>query len=320
MRKVFYDLLNFKDKEYVDKIDNHEILGASQQIDIISKILVNMVNENENLEVNKLLNAIDSLLNYYLNSRGNASRAFINSIREIGKNITEDITNYGDLKNIVEDSVQNYKERTDKNLEAILSYSNNELSVYDDIFLFDFSSTVEKAILSLIENHDKVFNIYIAESSAIGGGQPYLSLQNRKNLKLSFFPDAASLYYLRKCQCCLMGAETFYANGSGFNTIGSDMIGHLCRVTGTKLYFITPMNKLDERRNVGIRKEIVYLDYSTKYQKSDHLSHDTETTIPELIDVEPSNIYAYITEFGIIPTDSMYMVSSEYLKNIGGNQ
>lgn len=115
-----------------------------------------------------------------------------------------------------------------------------------------------------------------------------------------------------------MGAETFYPDGTGFNTIGSDIMGHLCKKFDKKLYFLTPMNKLDERRNVGIRKETVSIDYKDKYKNSDILDDSIYTIIPELIGVEPENIFAYITEFGVIPSNNMYLISREYMSRLGG--
>ncbi len=227
-------------------------------------------------------------------------------------------TNYDDLKSLISKNIEEFNLSSGDNLKKILEYSCNELSAYTDIFLFDYSSTVEKAISYLSDKSDSNINVYISESSAIDGGSPFLKLNNKDNLKIHFFPDSAALHFLKKSQCCLMGAETFYPNGTGFNTIGSDIMGYLCKKFDIKLYFITPMNKLDERRNLGIRKESVYIDYKEKYKNSNLLDDSVFTSIPELIGVEPDNIFAYITEFGVIPTNSMYLLSKEYISRLGG--
>lgn len=318
MDKVFYKYLSTNDQNLVDKIDNHEILGASQQIDIISQIMINVVEENEDLDVDTLLELIDNIKRYYLNSRGNASRAFVNNIKVITKGLRESTTDYKALKEKLSKNIKEYKDGSEQALSKILEYSFNELSVYDDIFLFDYSSTIERVITNLSEKNSKTFNLYISESSAIDGGRPYLQLAEKKNINIKFFPDAAAYYYLKKSQCCLMGAETFYSNGMGFNTIGSDLVGCLSSVCNTKLYFITMMNKLDERRNLGIRKERVSLQYSEKYKNSDKLPTNIDTDIPELIGVPPENIYAYITEYGVVPAGNIYLVSRNYLESIGG--
>lgn len=318
MENLFFNYLNENDKIKVYKIDNHEILGASQQIEIISNIMLNLVDENFDLNCTKLVEVINSFVNHFIESRGNASRAFINSLRELTRNVNNDVDNYEDLKRLISNNIKEFKLSAKKNLKKILEYSNNELSAYTDIFLYDYSSTVEKAVLYISEENDRNINIYISESSAIDGGSPFLKLNDKKNLKIHFFPDSAALYFLKKSQCCLMGAETFYPDGTGFNTVGSDIMGHLCKIFDKKLYFLTPMNKLDERRNVGIRKEIVSIDYKDKYKNNDILDESIFTIIPELIGVNPDNIYAYITEFGVIPTNSMYLISREYMTRLGG--
>ena len=316
MDNLFYNYLNDNDKIKVNKIDNHEILGASQQIEIISDIMLNLVSENHDLDCIELVDIINDFVNYFINSRGNASRAFINSLRELTKNVNKNITNYDNLKSLISKNIEEFNLSSGDNLKKILEYSCNELSAYTDIFLFDYSSTVEKAISYLSDKSDSNINVYISESSAIDGGSPFLKLNNKDNLKIHFFPDSAALHFLKKSQCCLMGAETFYPNGTGFNTIGSDIMGYLCKKFDIKLYFITPMNKLDERRNLGIRKESVYIDYKEKYKNSNLLDDSVFTSIPELIGVEPDNIFAYITEFGVIPTNSMYLLSKEYISRL----
>lgn len=315
MDKVFYEYLNNNDKELVDQIDNHEILGASKQIELISGIMLRLVQENMHLETSKLINIINNCKNYFIETRGNASRAFVNSLKELTPKLLHEIDNNNQLLHLFEESITIFKDNANKNLERILEFANNELSVYDDIFLYDYSSTVEKTIKFLCNNNDKRYNIYIAESAAIDGGKPYLNLTKEDNLNVYFFPDASIQYFLEKADCCLMGAETFYSNGTGFNTIGSEIIGSLSNLLNKKLYFITPMNKLDERRDIGIRKEIVYIEYKNK--DLEPFEEKVDSIIPELVGVKPENIHAYITEYGVIPTNNLYLVSKQYLENIG---
>lgn len=156
MKNVFYNYLNENDKIKVNKIENHEILGASQQIEIISDIMLNLVDENLDLNCTDLVEVINSFVNYFIESRGNASRAFINSLRELTKNLDNDIDKYDDLKKLILNNIKEFKLSTGENLEKILEYSNNELSLYTDIFLYDYSSTVEKAILYISKKNKKI--------------------------------------------------------------------------------------------------------------------------------------------------------------------
>lgn len=320
LEKKIYELLSEKNKMVFNQIENHELLGAGNHLKVIGDMLIDIseCSVQKNIPIDTAIHYVLELANYYIDSRGAASRAVYNGIREMIMNITNsNIQDTLTLKNSIFRNVEVYRRNAAVNLDNILSYSKNELYPYKDILLFDYSSTVEKAILSLAE-HEKELSVYIAESAAIDGGKPYFTLSEKENIKLHFFPDAALYYQMQKCDCVLMGAETFYADGTGFNTIGSDMVGVLCEYLNKPLYFITPLNKLDNRRTKGIRKEIVYVDYKEKYKNASELNDSFDTVIPELIDVDPKHIYAFISEEGVIPSGQMFSVSMAYDEKLGG--
>lgn len=315
----FFEYLDEKNKKLVIKINNHEILGASQHLDILSDMFIDIVEMNKELSVLELVNQINNMKDFYLKTRGSSSRAIVNGLARLLLNVNKELSSTEKLFEVLESNKKDFREENDKNMVKILEYSNNELKDSKNILLYDYSSTVEKAIKTLLENNTTIrYNIFIAESSAIDGGSPFLPLNKYKNAKLYFFPDATLAYYVAISDSCLMGAETFYADGTGFNTIGSDIVAILCEEYQVPLYFITPMNKLDIRRLQGIKKEPVTTDYKQKYKFSEKLESDVETVIPELVDVPRERIFAYITEHGIIPSDQLFIYSLEYSKALEG--
>lgn len=318
--KKIYELLSDQNQIIFHQIEQHELLGAGNHLKVIGDMLIDIADHSvaSNIPVDTAVQYVLEFANYYIKSRGAASRAVYNGIREMVIGI--DNVNIGDtaaLKMAICNNVGAFGQNTAVNLDKILAYTKNELRPYKHILLFDYSSTVEKSILALTENGEEL-SLYIAESAAIDGGRPYFKLSEEENITIHFFPDAAIYYQMQKCDCALMGAETFYGDGTGFNTIGSDMVGVLCEHLNKPLYFITPMNKLDNRRTQGIRKEIVHVDYKSKYKNATQLNDSFNTIIPELIGVDPKHIYAFISEEGVIPSGQMFGISRNYDEKLGG--
>lgn len=315
----FYEYLDDKNKGLVIKINNHEILGASQHLDILSDMFINIVERNKELPVPELVDQINDMKDFYLETRGSSSRAIVNGLAKLLLNVDEELSNSEKLLTVLESNKKDFSEENDKNMKKILEYSENELKDFKNILLYDYSSTVEKAINTILTNNSLTqYNIFIAESSAIDGGSPFLQLNKHENAKVHFFPDATLAHYISLSDSCLMGAETFYADGTGFNTIGSDIVAILCKEYQVPLYFVTPMNKLDSRRLQGIKKKPVTTDYRQKYKFSEKLEADVETVIPELVGVPTEGIYAYITEHGVIPSEQLFIYSLKYSKVLEG--
>ena len=320
IEQKIYELLSEQNQIVFNQIERHELLGAGNHLKVIGDMLIDIADHSveRNLSVDTAVNYVLEFANYYIKSRGAASRAVYNGIREMIVDINNlNIADTVSLKISIHNNVEEFRHNTAVNLDKILAYTKNELRPYKHILLFDYSSTVEKSILALAENGEEI-SLYIAESAAIDGGRPYFKLSEKVEITIHFFPDAAIYYQMQKCDCVLMGAETFYADGTGFNTIGSDMVGVLCEYLNKPLYFITPLNKLDNRRTKGIRKEIVHVDYKSKYKNASQLNDSFDTIIPELIGVDPKHIYAFISEEGVIPSGQMFSISMNYDGKLGG--
>ena len=188
------------------------------------------------------------------------------------------------------------------------------------IFVYDYSSTVEKFLRSLQKNN-KPYEIYIAESRVIDGGKPFVRACLESGYKIKFIPEASMMYYLKDCDGAFMGAETFYPDGTGFNTTGSDIVGLICDYYKIPLYFLTPLIKVDIRPLTGGRKNLVYKDLHEKLSYNWEKDLDTENinfVTPELLGVDPKFIRAFVTEKGVVPAGSMYELSVQYSKELRG--
>ena len=59
------------------------------------------------------------------------------------------------------------------------------------------------------------------------------------HLKVHFIADAAMLTVIRKIDAVLIGAETFYPDGSAFNTVGSDLLAEISDLYDVPYYVLT---------------------------------------------------------------------------------
>lgn len=310
-KKEFQYYLSEEMCEVFNAIENHKLLGASQQIIKIAEMFSDLIKQGKQKEIDffEIKKLVLECGEYYKRTRGAASRLIFNSITKILHGL-KDIDNSQLFQDHLNNNLLLYMKNNERAMNKVLEYGCNELKKYSNFMLFDYSSTVEKCIIQMAKTRS--VNLYVPESAAIDGGIPYLPLGELKNMNVFFFPDAAIYFSMKKCDCILMGAETFYPDGTGFNTIGSDMVAVLSKILNVPLYFITPLLKLDIRKRFGVDKEIITIDYKNKAKCGILDKVNASTIIPELIGVDPSNIYAYITEWGVIPSYAMFQTAIKY--------
>lgn len=306
-----------------EDIDEQKVLGASNHISMIGKMIESIANNGRenNKSVNEIISDIKLLASYFMKTRGEASQAVRNAILIMIKNI--ETYKKDSLDTAVEkiiNSKNDYIAYSDDATDKTIHYSIELIKNKRNILVYDYSSTVEKVLEGLGKNEQQ-YTIYIPESRIIDGGLPVVETCQDAGFKIKFFPDAALMYYLKDCDVALMGAETFYADGTGFNTTGSDLVGLVCSYYKIPLYFLTPLIKLDIRSIYGYQKKLKINDLTnkmTKYWPNKELTKDIDFNAPELLGVEPEHISGFVTEKGIIPSTQMFGVSKEFYKELGG--
>lgn len=299
-----------------DDIVEQRILGASTHIKMIGKMLIDIARDA--VEYDKDLEhtyyKINTVAQYFMDTRGEASQAISNAIY-LFIHDTED-KNLIELQKQLMYNYQTYVESQTKAIDKIVEFAGNLVEEMETLFLYDYSSTVDKFI-----EHIPPKNIFIAESSVINGGYPFIETAIEAKHHIKIIPDAAIIYYLKRSDAVFMGAETYYPDGTAFNTIGSDIVELGCQRYDKPLYILTPLIKVDTRPIIGKEKKLVFNDYRDKYENVNYKKIDLsqlDFMVPELIPVDNKVIEAFITEKGIIPSDQMYTISLTYYKEIGG--
>lgn len=307
-----------------DDIVEQRVLGASNHISMIGDMMeaIALEGKKEKWEMNKILEHIHIVTDFFIKTRGEASQAISNAILLM----TKDINQVSDLE--LEEAVDQiittkngYLAYNREATQKVIEYATKKLAPLKNILVYDYSSTVDK-LLKNLGGEDGRYTIYIPESRVINGGQPFVKTCQEAHHHIKFFPDAALMYYLKECDAALMGAETFFPDGTGFNTTGSDLVGLACHYYNVPLYFLTPLIKLDIRPIHGYKKDLVIVDVKerlTSYWNDKSLAEGIDFKTPELLGVRPDHIAGYITEKGIIPSGQMFQVSLDYYRELGGS-
>ena len=125
---------------------------------------------------------------------------------------------------------------------------------------------------------------------------------------MHFLADAAMLSVLDQVDMVFIGAETFYPDGTAFNTVGSDMLAELCALHHVPYYVLTPLLKGDVRATYGIYKEPLTSDLQERIAKDwdEDLKDHVDFISMELVAVKPELITGYICEKGIIKASDLF--------------
>lgn len=304
-------------QELFDDIVTQRVLGASAHIKMISQMIRDLCSTArvQNETTGSLNTKIHRLAEFFIKTRGEASQAITNAILIMTSGSDDQMGH--DIDTYIEfvlQKIDEFEQDNKSNLELINQYAQCVLSSMNSILLFDYSSTVGR----MIETCTHPVKIFIAESRALDGGKPYVSQALKGHHRVHFIPDAAIYFYLQRCDGVFIGAETYYIDGKVFNTVGAEMVASLCKVFNVPFYVLTTLIKVDMRSMYGFTKPPLVLDLREKFSLDlDHQINDQiEYSCPEVVEIPPQLITAFITEVGIVPPSAMFQLSTDYFKRI----
>lgn len=314
-------LLPESEQKLFDDIVYQRVLGASKHIQMIGQMFLALADKMEEKQgtAMQLQEELLRIARFFKSTRGEASRAISNAInimlREMGDlsacSIKEAALN-------VRRSVDYYAKQSKEDIFKAVGFGVEVAGKMNKILVFDYSSTVDTFICQLGKKRPGMV-IYIPESRTINGGYGFVSTALKAGMKVHFIPDSAIMYFLKSCDGAFFGAETLYADGTVFNTTGSDIVGLVCRTFNIPLYVLTPMIKLDIRPVYGYQRELVANDLRGRMALAgveDEELDRVDFICPELLPVGPEYIKGVITEFGIIPAGAVYPLALNYDKNL----
>lgn len=308
------NLLPPKQRGAFDDITSQRVLGASRHIEMIGEMFTAIAKAAADSET--ACQSIADAAAYFKETRGQASQAVTNAINLMTSGLSGVIHKpIEEARAWIEGKRQDYFAGALRDLEKIVEYGAEVAADMDCIMVFDYSSTVN-AFLRRIGKRPLV--VYIPESRCIDGGRAFVKTCLTAGHQVHFIPDAAMLFALKRCRAVFIGAETFYPDGTVFNTTGSDILARLCRDLRVPYYVLTPMLKVDTRAVYGRQKDPVVNDLAEGLAKrwTDAEKDGVDFSCPELLGVEPEFVTAFITEQGVIPSRAMFSPAMAYARNM----
>ena len=160
--------------------------------------------------------------------------------------------------------------------------------------------------------------ILIPESRDLDGGRPIVKEAAAVGHSVDFVIDMAVSYFIKDVDAVIIGAETIFANGGAWNTIGSFCMAALADHCNIPLYIPTELIKIDPNSFLGVEKEIKFDDYSEilNYPKSFNQPDMISVSAPALDFVPPEMITAFITEQGAINPYLLWEKARQFLLDI----
>lgn len=285
-----------------DDIVYARVLGASKHIRMIADMFISIADAAED---NAPQN-IEAVKEYFQETRGKSSYAIVTALNDMMKYIS--ISTAETYSGRVREGINEYFSIADDNTQRVINYGRKILDKCSTVMVFDYSSTVEKTIV----NSPKKLKVYVPESRAIDGGFPFVKSFAEKGHDVCFIPDAAMLSVLKNVDAVFIGAETFYPDGTAFNTVGSDILAELCRIYHIPYYVLTPLLKADLRSVYGDYKETIAANIKDKMSVGwpDELKKLVCFDSVELVSVDPKLITFFITERGIVRPENLFQFFS----------
>lgn len=308
------ELLHGSAQSKFDDIVLSRVLGANAHTRLIGEIMMEIAQQET--QVCDIIQKVMIIAEFFKETRGQNSRAIYNAIAtytrgfaQLGNRPREEVVS------VICDQIQHYDQTAKAHMQTLVSYGVHLCEQMDTMMIFDYSSTVDAFVQALPSG----MQIYIPESRALDGGRPFVKHAVEAGHHVHFIPDTTMLSALANCQAAFMGAETFYPDGTVFNTIGSDILAVLCDYLKKPLYVLTPMIKVDVRPVQGyVRLSAMPFDYGNR------LAGDWDFALREkvdflgfkLLEVKPKLITAYITERGILTSGALFQESMQYAKEL----
>lgn len=313
-------MLPEREQGMFDDIVLQRVLGASTHIRMIGEMFLALASQAQEQQIpsKELQRNLSQIADFFKKTRGEASRAVTNAINCM-------VNHMGNLEECtvteaarqVRVAVDDYKLQSQKDTQDVVRYAVGAAKEMKRIMVFDYSSTVNDFLRQLGKETSGI-EVFIPESRTINGGCAFVSTALGAGMQVHFIPDAAIMYFLKKCDGAFLGAETLYADGTVFNTTGSDIVGLVCKSFRIPLYVLTPMVKLDMRPVYGYCRNLVVNDLKERMACIGFSEQELEQVnfkCPELLPISGEYITGVITEYGIVPAAAVYSLAVEYDKH-----
>lgn len=301
----------------LDQLFSGKFLGASRNTRQINDLFCAIADAWEGAaeELSKTLLATGEFL---AATRGRNTPAIGNAIRLVLSGLDGmESSRVADIRDFIRARREEYNTRSLDNIARIAEYGANLLSGCETVLAYDYSSTM-LAILERVADQGQRLRVIVPESRALDGGRPIVNEATARGHSVLFIVDMAFAHFLPESDAVLIGAETIFANGDCWNTIGSYPVALVAYHYHVPFYVATELLKIDPRSFVGLTKSVEPFDYAQILDRSSLRHPDLVSTVaPDLDNVPASLITAYVTPVGTLLPQHLRAEAERFLESIG---
>lgn len=308
-----------KGQHLFNQIFSGEFLGASRNIRMINDMFC-AVSEEWESDGASLVDALTSIGDFIGRTRGkntpaigNAIGLFLNGVRSLEHESTASIA--AELQS----RRASFNKESLQRIDAIAEVGANLIESTSTVLAFDYSSSVQ-AILNKVAERGRSLKVVVPESRVLDGGRPYVNESTARGHRVVYILDMAFSHFMQDCGAILIGAETIFANGDTWNTIGSYPLALVAQRHHVPYYVATELIKIDPRSFWGVSKELNSDDFSELLDRSSLLHNElVDTLAPEFDRVPAELISAYVTPLGVLLPSHIHGESRTFLGGLGMN-
>lgn len=302
------------------KITGGESLGASRNIRQINDLFETIAEQSPTSTPESLIATLIETGDYLIATRGRNTPAIANAIQLMLKGLeNESPASVADVRQLVAQRREEYNTESLRNRKLLAEYGANLLANSETILAYDYSSTM-MAILEELADRGRQVHLIVPESRSLDGGRPISNEATDIGHTASFIIDAAFHHFLHKVDAVLIGAETIFADGDCWNTVGSYPIAVLAKKYQVPYYVATELIKIAPQSFTGRRRGMQPFDYASILNYPDGASNSEAVSVvaPDLDNVPGSLITSYVTQRGILLPEHIRGESKRFLDSIGG--
>jgi ribose 1,5-bisphosphate isomerase len=301
------------------ELESRQSLGASRNIRQINDLLCTIADQWDSPSVQGLIDCLHITGDYFIETRGCNTPAVSNALHMVLMDLNHDTaSSITKVQDLIASRRKQYNDRSVQNTNNIGTFGANLCADSRALLIFDYSSSV-MAILKKLADRGLYKRLIVTEGRDLVGGPPIVHEATDLGHSVEFVLDMAFHHFLGEVDAVLVGAETIFANGDCWNTVGSYPIAVLSHQLHVPYYIATELIKIDASSFQGICKPMKLVDYSDLFGYPSGYKHPEliKVSAPNLDNIPKSLITGYITEKGILPSEMIWSETFHFLESIG---
>jgi ribose 1,5-bisphosphate isomerase len=183
----------------------------------------------------------------------------------------------------------------------IAGYGSNLIQNGSTVYTHCHSSTAE-SIMLLSRKKGRRFTVNLTETRPSFQGRLTALALASHGIEVNMYVDSAALHAIKEADLMLIGADAITSSGSAINKIGSNLFAGIARSFGIQVYVASSVMKFDPETVYGKQEKIEARSGTEVWNVHRKNIHIVNKVFEE---VEPKNINAFITEFGVIDSGSL---------------